>query len=379
MTEHVLDGITVVEFAGIGPAPFACGVLADLGATVVRIERPGAQDVALPGADRIGVEDRIVVELDLKDTDDRTVAQALCHATDVLVEGFRPGVMERLGFGPDDVAEGNPGVVYARITGWGQDGPMAGMAGHDINYIGLTGVLHAVGQSDPTPPLNLVGDYAAGGLYSVIGILGGLIHRTTTGEGSVIDAAMLDGSAGLLAPIRSLMQLGLWQDRRHANLLDGAAPFYRTYRTADERHMAVGALEPAFYAALVEGLELDAAELPDRSDPRTWPELAEIFADRFGTRTRDEWAAVFDGTDACVTPVLSISESGDHPHNRRRAALVEGPHGVRPSPAPRMRSIRGDDGGRNRAEPSVSDTLVALGVDEAACERLDGTGRSYRW
>ena len=379
MANLVLEGVTVVELAGIGPAPFACGLLADLGATVVRIERPGASDAALPGADRLGVENRIVVELDLKASDDLAVASTLAAHADVLVEGFRPGVAERLGLGPSDVSGTNPGVVYARITGWGQDGPMAAMAGHDINYIGLSGVLHTIGDTEPTPPLNLVGDYAGGALYAVIGVLGALHRRSMTGVGSVIDAAMVDGAGSLLAPIRALAELGMWTDERRSNLLDGGAPFYRTYRTSDGRYMAVGALEPVFYSQLLAGLDLVEAELPNRFDRDRWPELAEILADRFASRTRDEWEATFSGTDACVTPVLSMGEVGEHPHNAHRSAIVEGHHGERPAVAPRIESLDDTGPARYRADVSVSDTLVTLGADDETIERLERTGRSYRW
>ena len=256
---------------------------------------------------------------------------------------------------------------------------MADMAGHDINYIGLTGVLHAIGGEDPTPPLNLIGDYAGGALYAVIGILGALVEANETGTGTVVDAAMVDGSAALLAPIRALAGLGMWSESRRSNLLDGGAPFYRTYRTSDGRYMAVGALEPAFYAELLEGLDLDPSEIPDRRDPTSWDALADVFSGRFAERTQAEWTEVFDGTDACVTPVLAMSQADEHPHNVARGAVVDGAHGGRPAPAPRFVPFDDVHESRYRDGISVADTLVGLGVDEASIERLARTGRSYRW
>jgi alpha-methylacyl-CoA racemase len=268
----------------------------------------------------------------------------------------------------------NPGVVYASITGWGQEGPYASMAGHDINYIGLSGVLASIGAEAPVPPLNLVGDYAGGSMFAVVGILAALVKRDRSGGGSVVDVAMVDGSAKLLEPIRALYNAGLWSERRASNLLDGGAPFYRTYRTSDDRYVAVGALEPAFYDALIRGLGLDPDELPDRMDPTRWEELEQRFSAIFGTRTRDAWAEVFDGTDACVTPVLSMSEVGDHPHNLDRAALRATPDGPMPSPAPRF----ADHPARTSVAPTVGETLVAFGLARGAAERLVKKGMAYR-
>lgn len=373
MTDGPLAGVTVVEFAGIGPGPYACGLLADLGASVVRIERPGHTDSAVPGATRFGVRQRLIVEADLKDNEDCSIVSDLVRGADVLVEGFRPGVMERLGFAPEDVHVDNPGLVYARISGWGQDGPYASMAGHDINYIGLTGVLAAIGESAPVPPLNLVGDYAGGAMYAVVGILAGLVDARQTGTGRVVDAAMVDGSSALLGPIADLMALGLWTTDRASNLLDGGAPFYTTYKTLDGEYMAVGALEPAFYAELLDGIDCDPESLPDRSDPQSWPALRELFASRFAMRTREQWTAVFDGTDACVTPVLSMDEVSDHPHNASRGLLTEWEGAAVTEVAPRMGVTRQ----RYRADASVSDTLLALGASHEAAQRLLAAERSY--
>lgn len=374
MSQGVLAGTAVLEFAGIGPGPFACGVLADLGAVVVRVERPQGGGSLPAGLERTGVTNRVIVEADLKDEEGLALVKRLMPAVDVIVEGFRPGVADRLGIGPRAAMEVNPRIVYASVTGWGQDGPYASMAGHDINYIGLSGVLASIGAEAPVPPLNLVGDYAGGSMFAVVGILAALVKRNRSGEGSVVDVAMVDGSAKLLEPIRALYNAGLWSEQRASNLLDGGAPFYRTYQTSDDRYVAVGALEPAFYDAMVHGLGLDPAELPDRLDPSRWAELEQQFAAVFRTRTREAWGEVFEGTDACVTPVLTMSEVGAHPHNVDRAALLATPDGPMPSPAPRFTG--------HPATPSdaatVSDTLVALGMVQSAADRLVEEGTAYR-
>lgn len=370
-----LEGLKVVELAGIGPGPFACGLLADLGADVVRVERPSGASGSpggLPGGlGGIGLRNRVIVEVDIKEASGLETVRSMVKHSDVLVEGYRPGVAERLGLGPLDAHAINPRLVYARITGWGQSGPLAGMAGHDINYIGLSGVLAAIGREDPLPPLNLVGDYGGGAMFAVVGILAGIIDRDRTGHGTVIDAAMVDGSGALLAPIRDLLNLGLWGERRSANLLDGGAPFYRTYRSADDRFVAVGALEAPFYEALLAGLGIDSDSIPDRMDPGSWNELEVIFAEAFSARTRDEWALVFHGTDACVTPVLTMSEVMDHAHNSERNALVETPTGPRPNVAPRF----GADGDRPIARRDSSAALTSFGLSEDAVSALGAAGR----
>ena len=369
-----LDGITVVEFAGIGPAPFACGVLADLGADIVRIERPSDPGSLPQGLDRIGVRDRLAITLDLKDPADADMAHTLIANADVVVEGFRPGVAERLGFGPDDLVEGHPELVYARLTGWGQRGPYAAMAGHDINYIGLTGVLDAIGGDDPVPPLNLVGDYGGGGMLAVVGILAALVERERTDRGQVLDIAMVDGASALLGPIRDLLNIGMWRNRRAANLLDGGAPFYRTYATSDGGFMAVGALEEPFYRQLLEGLGIDHDEFPDRMDATQWAPISAAFAERFASATRAHWTAVFDGTDACVTPVLAMHEVLDHPHNAERRLLVDDVSGSVAAPAPRMQHPVA----RSRRDVSVSDTLVTLGLSPDQVAGLERGGNA-RW
>ncbi len=315
-----LEGIRVVELAGLGPAPLACTILADMGCDVTRIERisqsAGGPD---PKLSRIGVRPRPTLAVDLKTDNGKEVVRSLINSADVVIEAFRPGTTERLGIGPEQFMESNPGLIYVRLTGWGQSGPYAMMAGHDINYIGLTGALAAIGGADrPLPPLNLLGDYAGGSLFAIVGMLAALVERSRAGVGAVIDAAMIDGVSTLLTPIKDLADLGAWVEKRSSNLLDGGAPFYRTYRTSDGRFMAVGALEPAFYSAFVEGLGLEETDLPNRFNPENWGILAGTFTDAFSRDTQEHWQATFDGSDACVTPVLTMSEAAVHPQNQSR-------------------------------------------------------------
>ncbi|QKT08218.1 CoA transferase [Gordonia sp. X0973] len=319
-----LSSIRVIEFAGIGPGPHAAMLLADLGADVVRVQRPGDLPQEGRNADML-LRGRRVVEANLKNPADRETILALVAKADAIIEGFRPGVMERLGFGPDDLAAVNPRLVYGRMTGWGQDGPRANLAGHDMNYISLTGMLHAIGRADekPTPPLNLVGDFGGGSMFLVIGILSALVEREVSGKGQVIDAAMVDGASVLGQMMWSFRGTGLWQDKRGANLLDTGAPFYEVYETSDGKWMAVGAIEPQFYAELLKGLDLAEADLPHQLDMGRWDELKAKFVEVFKTKTRDEWAAIFDGTDACVSPILDFTEAPADPHLAARGTLVE--------------------------------------------------------
>jgi alpha-methylacyl-CoA racemase len=333
-----LEGVAVVEFEAIGPVPFACGILADMGATVVRIGRPSGPASRLPSSLKAtAAASGDLIAIDLKTDAGRDQALALLSSADVLIEGFRPGTLERLGLGPEVVLDLNPELVFARVTGWGQNGEYASMAGHDINYIGLAGALATIGPSErPVPPLNLVGDYGGGAMYAVTGILAALVERSRTGLGQVIDVAMVDGAASLMGPIRVLLNNGVWVEDRSANILDGAAPFYCTYATSDGGFVAVGALEPAFYSEMVVGLGLVEDQIPDRFNPQNWDELTELFAGVFTSRSRSEWREIFDGTDACVTPVLTLSEVADHAHNIERGALVDIVGGPRPAPAPRF-------------------------------------------
>jgi alpha-methylacyl-CoA racemase len=331
-----LDGIKVIEIAGIGPGPFCAMLLADMGAQVVRVERHPDRDPA--GWPRLMARGRRSVVIDLKHEQGPEVVLRLVESADALLEGFRPGVAERLGIGPEACLARNPRLVYGRMTGWGQSGPLSGAAGHDIDYIALAGALYPIGAAGgaPVPPLNLLGDFGGGGLLLAFGIACGLIEARRSGRGQVVDAAIVDGAALLSTIVHELLGAALWEERRGANLLDGGAPFYGVYETADGEHMAVGALEPRFYAELLAGLGLDPEELPAQADRERWPELRDRLAAAFRTRTRDEWAEVFAGTDACVAPVLRPSEALLHPHNRQRGTFVPVGEVAQPGPAPRF-------------------------------------------
>ncbi|MBB5160552.1 CaiB/BaiF CoA transferase family protein [Mycobacterium sp. AZCC_0083] len=325
-----LAGVKVVELAGMGPGPHAAMLLADLGAEVMRVQRPGQ---AGSGAQLRG---RRIFVADLKDAGDLDQVRRLIDQADVLLEGFRPGVTERLGLGPDECQGRNPGLVYTRITGWGQTGPRARQAGHDINYIGLTGLLHAMGPADrpPAPPLNLLGDYGGGSLFAVVGVLAALVERQASGRGQVIDAAIVNGAPVLGHVLWAMRADGRWSDERSANVFDGSAPFYSTYECADGGYVAVGALEPEFFAEMLRLLGIDPTTLSAQRDRSGWPVMRDVLTDRFRQHPRDHWAQVFEGSDACVTPVLSAAEAMDDPHMQRRNVFVD-VDGVRqPAPAP---------------------------------------------
>ncbi|KOV72796.1 MULTISPECIES: CaiB/BaiF CoA transferase family protein [unclassified Streptomyces] len=332
-----LSGVRVVELAGIGPGPFAAMLLADLGADVVRVDRPGGPGLAIDPAFDVTNRNKRSIVVDLKAPDGPARVLDLAERADILVEGYRPGVAERLGVGPEDCHARNPRLVYGRMTGWGQDGPLAQRAGHDIAYIALTGTLGMIGRPDEPPavPANLLGDYAGGSLYLVVGVLAALHHARATGTGQVVDAAIVDGTAHLSAMIHGMLAAGGWQDRRAANLLDGGCPYYGTYETADGRYMAVGALEGKFYAEFLRLLGLDDLA-PARKDWTRWGELRERIAAAFKSRTRAEWTAVFADSDACVAPVLSLREAPAHPHLAARGTFTD--HGgiTQPAPAPRF-------------------------------------------
>lgn len=346
-----LSGLRVIELAGIGPGPHAAMMLADLGADVVRIERPGTP--LDPRSHTL--RSRTTVTADLKDRDHITALRRLVDSADVLIEGFRPGVVERLGLGPATFTGSNPRLVYARMTGWGQDGPAALTAGHDINYLALTGALHAVGPAKlPVPPVNFVGDFGGGSMMLVTGILAALWNRERTGRGDVVDAAIVDGAAVIAQHTLELRAVGVWStDERAANLLDGGAPFYRCYPCADGRFVAVGAIEPQFYSALLDGLGLVADDLPAQMDPTGWGHLEEVLGRTFLTRTRNDWARLFQGTDACVSPVLTFEEAPDHTHVKARGSLFRHGNDVVAAPAPRLASASGIP-----ATPSSQATLA---------------------
>src|SRR5215469_8780595 len=352
-------------------------ILSDLGADVLRVERPDSCAAGRPDPVDPLTRGRRSIGLNLKDPAGIELLLRLAESYDVLVEGFRPGVTERLGFGPDVCAARNPGLIYARMTGWGQEGPLAPTAGHDIDYIGISGALHPIGRAGgrPVPPLNLVGDFGGGGMLLAIGVLAALVERQRSGLGQVIDAAMVDGSALLSSFIYGLRARGAWRDERGVNLLDGGAPFYDTYATADGRHVAVGALEPQFYAALLAGLELTEAGLPAQLDVSGWPVLRARFAAVFAQRTRDEWAAVFKGTDACVAPVLSPAEACEHPHNLARTVFTDVGGLSQPAPAPRFwRTAASPPRPPTRPGADTDAVLGALGLGQARIAELRKNG-----
>jgi alpha-methylacyl-CoA racemase len=335
-----LSGLRVVELAGIGPGPHAAMILGDLGADVVRVDRPSA---AAAGSRDSTVKDamnrnRRIVTADLKSDEGRARVLKLVAKADVLIEGYRPGVTERLGLGPEDCAKVNERLVYARMTGWGQTGPRSQQAGHDINYISLNGILHSIGRVDerPVPPLNLVGDFGGGSMFLLLGILSALWERQNSGKGQVVDAAMVDGSSMLVQMMWQMRASGMWTDVRGTNMLDGGAPYYDTYECADGRYVAVGAIEPQFYAAMISGLGLDGADLPSQNDVARWPELRAQFTEVFASRDRDHWAKIFAGSDACVTPVLAFGEVDTEPHITERNTFYEVDGNLQPMPAPRF-------------------------------------------
>ncbi len=369
-----LTGVRVVEIAGIGPGPFCSMMLADMGAQVLRVQRHERTVRAIrpnPVAGR-GMQ---AITLDLKSPVARDAVLRIVESSDVLVEGFRPGVMERLGLGPEDCMSRNPRLIYGRMTGWGQHGPLSQRAGHDINYIALTGVLAAIGtaQSGPVPPLNLVGDFGGGGMMLAFGIACALFETERSGKGQVIDAAMTDGASLLMATTFGQYAAGRWSLERENNLLDGAAPFYTTYRCADGKWIAVGAIEPQFYAALIRGLGLELGPFEPQHDRSQWAQRKQRLADSFATRTRDEWCAVFDGTDACVDPVLDMAEALQHPHHAARGTFPELEGTRQPAPAPRFSRTVSHLRPRGKAAPH--EVLAAFGFsDEDIATLLERAG-----
>lgn len=335
-----LIGIKIVEFAGLGPVPFSGMVLSDLGAEVVQINREATAPEANLFAREKNIPDRgrRLIRLDLKSPAGVATALRLIENADALIEGFRPGVMERLGLGPEVCLARNPRLVYGRMTGWGQTGPLAHTAGHDINYLALSGALHAIGRADggPVPPLNLIADYGGGAMFLVVGLLAGVLEARNSGRGQVVDAAMSDGSALLMAAIYSLKAMGYWTDRRESNFLDGGAHFYDTYQCADGKWLAVGPIEPHFYRILLEGCGVDDPDPRQQWRPTSWPAMKERLRTALRAKTRDEWCALFEGSDACVTPVLGLDEAPSHPHNQARQTFVEFEGLLQPGPAPRF-------------------------------------------
>lgn len=342
-----LHGIRIVEFAALGPAPMGCMILADLGAEVVRIERKlpaGAKPASELFDPKIDIlnRSRRVVSLDLKKPEGLAAAKQLAASADVLIEGFRPGVMERLGLGPDDCLAANPRLVYGRMTGWGQTGPLANSAGHDINYLSLSGALHAIGEpgGKPVVPLNLVADCGGGAMLLVVGVLAAALEARTSGKGQVVDAAMTDGSALLMTMMYTLKAMGNWTQERGSNLLDGGAHFYDTYRCADGKYISIGPIEPQFYTLFLQKTGITDPDFKQQWERTRWPELKTRLAAHLETRTRDEWCALLEGSDACVAPVLDMDEAPEHPHNQARGTFIEVGGVIQPAPAPRFsRSI----------------------------------------
>lgn len=361
-----LAGVRVVELAGIGPTPFAGMMLSDLGAEVIRVDRVGGSGNPVASGSGPMERGKRAIAVDLKSPDGVEVVGDLVAGADVLLEGFRAGVAERLGVGPDACLERNPSLVYARMTGWGQTGPMAQRAGHDINYISLAGPLAHIGRAGaaPTVPLNLVGDFGGGSVFVVLGIVSALFAVRGGAPGQVVDAAMVDGAAYLLSPLYAAHASGFWTDERGTNLLDSGAPFYDVYETADGGHMAVGAIEPQFYAELLDGLGLVADDLPRQMDRSSWPAVKERFAAVFATRTRDEWTAVFADRDACVTPVLTMGEAPGHPQAGERDAFFEPCGVVQPRPAPRFSATPTEPATASSQPGDDTDAVLAeLGYD----------------
>jgi len=375
-----LAGYRVIEMAGIGPAPFAAMLLADMGAAVIRVDRREAADLGLPARDvKFDVlhRGRRSIAVDVKVDAGREAVKRLAAKADSIIEGFRPGVMERLGLGPDVLLALNPKLVFGRMTGFGQDGPLASAAGHDINYIALAGVLHAIGRKGeaPVPPLNLVGDFGGGGMFLAFGVVCALLEAARSGKGQVVDAAMVDGSATLMALMLGLYAEGTWKDERGVNVLDTGAPWYETYRTKDDRWLAVGAIEKRFYEAFVERLGLSLAELPKQHDRSRWPELRRRFAEAIASKTRDEWERIFAGSDACAAPVLSLAEVASHPHNAARGTFAIRDGVLQPAPAPRFSRTVPEVGAPPRPVGADTDAVLAdFGFSAAEIAGLKGAG-----
>ncbi len=347
-----LQGFRIIELAGIGPGPFCGMMLSDMGAEVIRVDRLSS---ATQAPKDVLARNRRSIALDLKQPEGVEAVLRLVESADALFEGFRPGVTERLGLGPDECQARNPKLVYGRMTGWGQEGPLAQAAGHDINYIGLAGALHAIGRPGerPVPPLNLVGDFGGGGMLLAYGVVCGLLEAQKSGKGQVVDAAMVDGTAALMAMFFSMAAGGAFSDQRGTNMLDGGAHFYDTYETSDGKHVCIGSIEPQFYALLVEKAELDPNKYGPQMDPSGWPELKEDLKGVFLTKTQSEWCEIMEGTDVCFAPVLSIFEAPEHPHNKARNSFMEVDGVMQQAPAPRF----------SRTQPEISHGARVPGED----------------
>jgi alpha-methylacyl-CoA racemase len=374
MASGPLVGVKIVEFAGIGPGPFCGMLLADLGADVVRIDRAESVGRSFPDLANRGKRS---IAVDLKKPEGVEAALSLIEKADGLIEGFRPGVMERLGVGPEVALKRNPKLVFGRMTGWGQTGPWASMAGHDIDYIALTGALHTMGRKGepPAPPLNLVGDFGGGALYLAFGLLAGIIEAKSSGKGQVIDCAMIDGAASLMTMFYGMKAAGIWTANRDDNMLDGGAHFYDTYECADGEYLAIGAIEPQFHAIFVKGLGLPADAFPAQMSREHWPEYTRRVAEVVKTKSRDDWMKVFDGTDACIAPVLSMEEAPKHPHNAERKTFVEAFGVTQPGPAPRFSRTAGAvNGVPALAGKHSKDVLEGWGIEAERVAAFLSTG-----
>lgn len=374
-----LSGLRIIELEGLGPAPFAGMMLADMGAEVISITRKSAPaDAKVENS--ISERGKKSIALNLKDPRAIEAVLKLCESADALIEGFRPGVTERLGIGPEECMARNPKLVYGRMTGWGQTGPMSQMAGHDINYISLSGALHAIGRAGekPVPPLNLVGDFGGGGMYLAFGVVSALLEAARSGKGQVVDTSMVEGSASLMHMMYGSLNTGMfdWQDERGVNLLDTGAHFYDTYETRDGKYMSVGPIEPQFYHLLKEKMELDDAEFEPQFDMARWPALKDRLTEVFLTKTRDEWCEIFDGTDACVAPILSMTEAPQHPHNVARKSFIEIDGHIQPGPAPKFSRTAPEvtKGAPRRGGDTESVLNSVAGYDEATIAALRADG-----
>ena len=360
-----LNGVRVLEFAGLGPAPFCCMLLSDLGAQVLRIARPTAP---MQGFDGVLERGRITLTLDLKQSAGIEACRALSKNADALIEGYRPGVMEKLGLGPDTLLAANPKLVYGRVTGWGQYGPYSHTAGHDINYISLSGALHAIGTGDkPIAPLNLVGDFGGGALYLAMGVLAAILNARSSGVGQIVDCAMTDGAASLMSMMFALRGAGAWGEQRRSNLLDGGAPYYDTYRCADDKWISIGALEPQFFATLIGKLQIPASEFPEYENRECWPRLRERFERIFASQPQAHWCKLLESTDSCFAPILSMGEAVEHPHNVARGTFTTHSGMVQPAPAPRFSRTPAAIQESGRVD---ADTLRAWGLPQALIEQV---------
>jgi alpha-methylacyl-CoA racemase len=375
-----LAGFRIIEMAGIGPAPFAAMLFADMGAEVTRVDRREAADLGIPGREpKFDVlhRGRRSIAVDVKAEAGREVVKRLVAKADAIIEGFRPGVMERLGLGPDELLKVNPRLVFGRMTGFGQDGPLAQAAGHDIDYIALAGALHCIGRKGeaPMPPLNLVGDFGGGGMFLAFGVVCALLEAQRSGKGQVVDAAMVDGSATLMALMYGMFSQGSWKDERGVNVLDTGAPWYNTYQTKDGKWLAVGAIEKRFYEEFVERLGLKLSDLPKQHDRKGWPDLHRLFARTIAGKTRDEWERIFEGSDACVAPILSLGEVADHPHNAARGTFAKRDGVLQPAPAPRFSRTVPEMGAPPRVPGADTDAVLQdFGFAAGEIDALEESG-----